>query len=203
MNLTETPPREDDIENPDASDRLPKTPRPSRFNADNGSWKSQHLEPSFLFETSTPERLRDILVTWAGRSNKYRSYHLKEYRRLSRYNSIISNIILFFSSASSIGGFIAPQRCPEWYDYLFAYFLNGLSSIVFITEAYSRVHRFAERSENHYSSSIQFAKFHRKVQLALQFPETFSKNISELVERCRIEYDYLLEMCPHIEDKEL
>lgn len=142
--------------------------------------------------------LQELLVVWSERSKKYKECHLQIAQRLERYANLISNITIILSSVSAILGSVQELTCPTWKTYTIHYTINAMSIFVGGLAAIEKMYRFTERSQAHFSSSIHFNKFHRKLNVELlTLSET--ADLENLVERCRIEHDYLTELSPQIE----
>lgn len=161
------------------------------------------LEDMESIQTGTKEKysrslMQELLVIWSERSKRYKECHLKIAEKLERYGNVISNITIGLSTISAILGSVQEVSCPTWKTYTIHYTINAMSVIVASLAAIEKMYRFTERSQAHFSSSIHFNKFHRKLNVEL-LTLTETDDLQTLVERCRIEHDYLTELSPQIE----
>lgn len=142
--------------------------------------------------------IKELLAIWSERSKRYKECHLQIAEKLEKYSTLISNITIVLSTVSAILGSVQEVACPTWKSYTIHYTINGMSVIVASLATIDKIYRFTERSQAHYSSSIHYNKFHRKLNVEL-LTLTDTNDLQNLVERCRIEHDYLTELSPQIE----
>lgn len=143
----------------------------------------------------TPERIKQLLYTWSFHAGKHAKVHHSEATTLMSYHNRSITTVVALSTIAALGGFATFPACPGVKEYTMYIVLNLMTMIVSVSASLGRVYRWAERSQDHKHSALQFHKFQRKCNVALVQPPS-EEQLSEAMERFRIEYDYLLQMAP-------
>jgi hypothetical protein len=145
----------------------------------------------------TPERIKQLLYTWSFHAGKHAKVHRSEAASLMSYHNRSTTTVVALSTIAALGGFATFPACPGVKEYTMYIILNLMTMIVSVSASLGRVYRWAERSQDHKHSALQFHKFQRKCNVALVQPPP-EEELSEAMEKFRIEYDYLLQMAPFV-----
>jgi len=146
---------------------------------------------------------QELLVRrWAERAAGYRWCHNHARLFFKRQNDWLSYPAIVISSITGVGGFAvltpnqedAPTPAIIMVQYAFA-FLNVLGGILTSVSKFSQAQKLCE---HHSQMCVLYSKFYRSIDMELSLDRKDRVPVMEFVERCRAEYDRLLDEAPDI-----
>lgn len=161
---------------------------------------SLNFEPpdrdNMLQDEKTPHEMLQLLLAWCLKSKQGYLENIRLYNRYTIFHERLNNSMIILSTVSTLGGFATSPACPEWYHWMLYILFNCITGIVTLLATFQRVYRFSERAEKHRMSAKTFQKFYRKIQVLLLTPRSKRGNIYEVVDRCNLEFEYILNIAP-------
>ncbi len=152
------------------------------------------------------DKQEQLLLNWAEKAAGYRWLHNHARVHYNRQNNRLSYPSIIISSITGVGGFavLNPSGSDDLSSsskmnimiaqYLFA-FLNVIAGILTSILKFSGSNTLAGR---HSLACVQYSKFYRNVEMELSLQREHRQNVGEFFQKCRYEYDRLLDDSPDL-----
>lgn len=144
-----------------------------------------------------------ILKTWGEASSCYRYMHFMAYQAYKATSMRFTLPIIIISTVTGTANFAQETFPVAWQDYvpLIIGFFNLLAAILTTVLQFLKAN---ELMEAHRVASITFGKLSRYIRLELSLP-IYERTVDgmAMIERCRTEYDALIEQSPPVPKKVL
>ena len=152
------------------------------------------------------EKQEKLLRSWAERAAGYRWLHNHARLHYKKQNDYLSYPSIVIASITGVGGFavlnpsgnedIEPSTRAKIMivQYFFA-FLNVIGGIL---TSISKFSQSLSLSEAHSVMCVQYSKFYRNIDMELSLDEGDRTCVIDFVNKCREEYDRLLDEAPDI-----
>jgi hypothetical protein len=147
-----------------------------------------------------------LLIRWAEKAAGYRWLHNHARLHFKRVNDWLSYPSIIISSITGVGGFAVLNPSGDegvssetkskimFIQYAFA-FLNVIGGILTSISKFSQSSQLAEA---HSAMCVQYSKFYRNIDMELSLDPQHRQDVIEFVNKCREEYDRLLDDAPDI-----
>ena len=151
-------------------------------------------------------RQEQLLIRWAEKAAGYRWLHNHSRLHFKRIDNYLSYPSIVISSITGVGGFavLNPSGNADVssdtkskimiVQYMFA-FLNVIGGIL---TSISKFSQSSQLSQAHSAMCVQYSKFYRNIDMELSLDVQHRGDVVDFVNKCREEYDRLLDDAPDI-----
>lgn len=150
-----------------------------------GTWSVEHEE---------------LLADWADSAACFSYVHSECQQRCRKRNICMSLPVIILSTVSGTANFGMGSIFPETFTKA-NLVIGSMSLITGIISTVSNFLRYAENSEAHKISSVQWAKFQRNITTELSLAPEERTQVTEFINLSRKELDRLMEQSPIVDEK--
>lgn len=139
-----------------------------------------------------------ILKDWGESSSCYRYMHFKAYQKYKSTSMAFTLPIIIISTLTGTANF-AQETFPEDWRSVVPLGIGGLNLIAAIMTTVLQFLKANELMEGHRVASISYGKLSRTIKLELALP-IYERSLGgmDMIDRCRTEYDRLIEQSPPV-----
>lgn len=139
----------------------------------------------------------NLLAQWRERGACYRWLHEKATKKYKKYHMALTLPVIFISTITGtanfgVGGITNEENLIITKDNIIM-IVGTLNLIAGLITTIQNFLKFAELTESHRSSSIQWSKFQRNLSAELALSPIDRDNGYEFIKKSRLEYDRLIE----------
>jgi len=139
-----------------------------------------------------------ILKDWGESSSCYRYMHFKAYQKFKSTSMAFTLPIIIISTLTGTANF-AQETFPVAWQSVVPLGIGGMNLIAAIMTTVLQFLKANELMEGHRVAGISYGKLSRTIKLELSLPiYERSQGGMEMIDRCRVEYDRLIEQSPPI-----
>ena len=139
-----------------------------------------------------------ILKDWGESSSCYRYMHFKAYQKFKATSMAFTLPIIIISTLTGTANF-AQETFPVAWQSVVPLGIGGMNLIAAIMTTVLQFLKANELMEGHRVAGISYGKLSRTIKLELSLPiYERSQGGMEMIERCRAEYDRLIEQSPPV-----
>ena len=143
-------------------------------------------------EISWTDKQEDLLFTWSEKAAGYRWLHIRANEYYTNMSNLFTYPIIILSSLIGFGGMVVNKHELSDDDVIVLYALSGLNLVVATLSSLQKINRYTEKSEQHLSQSIQYAKFYREINMELSLERKERDNGVIFCKNSKYKYDNLL-----------
>jgi hypothetical protein len=139
-----------------------------------------------------------ILKDWGESSSCYRYLHFKAYQKHKATSMAFTLPIIIISTFTGTANFAQETFPDTWQEYV-PLGIGGLNLLAAIMTTVLQFLKANELMEGHRVASISYGKLSRTIKLELALP-IYERSLGgmDMIDRCRTEYDRLIEQSPPI-----
>jgi hypothetical protein len=139
-----------------------------------------------------------ILKDWGESSSCYRYLHFKAYQKHKATSMAFTLPIIIISTFTGTANFAQETFPDAWQEYV-PLGIGGLNLLAAIMTTVLQFLKANELMEGHRVASISYGKLSRTIKLELALP-IYERSLGgmDMIDRCRTEYDRLIEQSPPI-----
>jgi len=141
-----------------------------------------------------------ILVDWADKALCFRWLHAKSNEYYSRLNTWYTIPVIIMSTLTGTANF-ALDRFPTEYQGLATIVIGSVNIIAGIITTIAQFLKIAELNEAHRASAVSWSKLYRNIKLELSKAPHERKQVINMLNNSKEEYDRLMETSPSILEK--
>jgi hypothetical protein len=139
-----------------------------------------------------------ILKDWGESSSCYRYMHFKAYQKYKSMSMAFTLPIIIISTLTGTANF-AQETFPEAWQSVVPLGIGGLNLVAAIMTTVLQFMKANELMEGHRVAGISYGKLSRTIKLELALPiYERSQGGMDMIDRCRAEYDRLIEQSPPV-----
>ena len=139
-----------------------------------------------------------ILKDWGESSSCYRYLHFKAYQKHKATSMAFTLPIIIISTFTGTANFAQETFPDAWQEYV-PLGIGGLNLLAAIMTTVLQFLKANELMEGHRVASISYGKLSRTIKLELALP-IYERSLGgmDMIDRCRTEYDRLIEQSPPV-----
>lgn len=139
-----------------------------------------------------------ILKDWGESSSCYRYMHFKAYQKFKSVSMAFTLPIIVISTLTGTANF-AQETFPVAWQSVVPLGIGGMNLIAAIMTTVLQFLKANELMEGHRVAGISYGKLSRTIKLELALP-IYERSLGgmEMIDRCRVEYDRLIEQSPPV-----
>ena len=141
-----------------------------------------------------------ILIDWADKALCFRWLHSKSNEHYSHLNTLYTIPVIIMSTLTGTANF-ALDRFPTEYQGLATIAIGSVNIIAGIITTISNFLKIAELNEAHRASAVSWSKLYRNIKLELAKAPNERKQVINMLNNSKEEYDRLMETSPSISEK--
>ena len=141
-----------------------------------------------------------ILIDWADKALCFRWLHSKSNDHYSHLNTLYTIPVIIMSTLTGTANF-ALDRFPTDYQGMATIAIGSVNIIAGIITTISQFLKIAELNEAHRASAVSWSKLYRNIKLELAKSPNERKQVINMLNNSKEEYDRLMETSPSISEK--
>ena len=141
-----------------------------------------------------------ILIDWADKALCFRWLHAKSNEHYSHLNTLYTIPVIIMSTLTGTANF-ALDRFPTEYQGIATIAIGSVNIIAGIITTISQFLKIAELNEAHRASAVSWSKLYRNIKLELAKSPNERKQVINMLNNSKEEYDRLMETSPSISEK--
>ena len=141
-----------------------------------------------------------ILIDWADKALCFRWLHAKSNDHYSHLNTLYTIPVIIMSTLTGTANF-ALDRFPTEYQGLATIAIGSVNILAGIITTISQFLKIAELNEAHRASAVSWSKLYRNIKLELAKSPNERKQVLNMLNNSKEEYDRLMETSPSISEK--
>ena len=141
-----------------------------------------------------------ILIDWADKALCFRWLHAKSNEYYSRQNTLYTIPVIIMSTLTGTANF-ALDRFPTEYQGVATIAIGSINILAGIITTVSQFLKIAELNEAHRASAVSWSKLYRNIKLELSKAPRERKQVINMLNNSKEEYDRLMETSPSISEK--
>ena len=141
-----------------------------------------------------------ILIDWADKALCFRWLHSKSNEHYSNLNTLYTIPVIIMSTLTGTANF-ALDRIPTEYQGIATIAIGSVNIIAGIITTISQFLKIAELNEAHRASAVSWSKLYRTIKLEIAKSPNERKQVVNMLNNSKEEYDRLMETSPSISEK--